>query len=139
MNAEIVSWSALGIAVLAMLACWVQGLMHKRELQRHDTKLAQLEQAAVSKFSSQEQHWREEVKAANLLVQDMSRKITELEKALVEVAERQQHAASHSPENKIYSRAVRMVELGADIEEIMRECELPRAEAELLMSLHAKK
>ena len=32
-----------------------------------------------------------------------------------------------------------MVELGADLEEIIRECELPRAEAELLMSLHKQK
>ena len=31
------------------------------------------------------------------------------------------------------------VELGADLEEIIRECELPRAEAELLMSLHKQK
>jgi len=32
-----------------------------------------------------------------------------------------------------------MVELGADLEEVIRECELPRAEAELLFSLHKKK
>ena len=31
-----------------------------------------------------------------------------------------------------------MIELGADIEEVMRECELPRAEAELLFTLHQK-
>jgi len=43
------------------------------------------------------------------------------------------------PNAKIYSRAVKMVELGADLEEIIHECELPRAEAELLMSLHKQK
>jgi hypothetical protein len=41
-----------------------------------------------------------------------------------------------TPENKLYSRAVKMVELGAGVEEIMAECELPKAEAELLLSLH---
>ena len=41
-----------------------------------------------------------------------------------------------APENKLYSRAVKMVELGADVAEIMAECELPKAEAELLLSLH---
>ncbi|WP_318782614.1 DUF2802 domain-containing protein [Pseudoalteromonas aurantia] len=52
----------------------------------------------------------------------------------------QQQAAQKydDPDARIYSRAVKMVELGADIEEVMRECELPRAEAELLMSLHNK-
>ena len=44
-----------------------------------------------------------------------------------------------APENKLYSRAVKMVELGADLHEIMTECELPKAEAELLISLHRHK
>ena len=32
-----------------------------------------------------------------------------------------------------------MVALGADVEEIMTECELPRAEAEMLVAMHQKK
>lgn len=42
------------------------------------------------------------------------------------------------PEDRLYRRALKMVELGADIEEVMNECELPRAEAELLFSVHIK-
>ncbi|WP_115719171.1 DUF2802 domain-containing protein [Gallaecimonas mangrovi] len=45
---------------------------------------------------------------------------------------------SIDPQGKLYSRAAKMVALGADIEELMRECELPRAEAELLFNLHKK-
>ncbi|KAF7774080.1 hypothetical protein PCIT_a0471 [Pseudoalteromonas citrea] len=55
-----------------------------------------------------------------------------------DIAQQQAAQKYDDPDAKIYSRAVKMVELGADIEEIMRECELPRAEAELLMSLHNK-
>lgn len=40
------------------------------------------------------------------------------------------------PEDKLYSRAQKLVELGADIEEIMRECDIPRPEAEMLMAVH---
>ena len=43
------------------------------------------------------------------------------------------------PESKMYSRAMKMVQLGADLDEIIRECELPRAEAELLYNLHQAK
>ncbi len=43
------------------------------------------------------------------------------------------------PEDKLYSRAQKMVQLGAGIDEIVRECELPRAEAEILMSMHKRK
>lgn len=43
------------------------------------------------------------------------------------------------PDGRLYSRAARMVELGADIDEVMAECEIPKAEAELLISLRAAK
>jgi len=43
------------------------------------------------------------------------------------------------PEDKLYSRAQKLVELGADIAEIIRECDIPRAEAEMLLSIHRKK
>ncbi len=46
---------------------------------------------------------------------------------------------SQQPEDKLYSRASKLVELGADIEEIMRECDIPLAEAEMLLSIHSKK
>ncbi len=43
------------------------------------------------------------------------------------------------PEDKLYSRAQKLVELGADIAEIMRECDIPRAEAEMLLAVHRQK
>lgn len=43
------------------------------------------------------------------------------------------------PEDKLYSRAQKLVELGADIAEIIRECDIPRAEAEMLLAVHRKK
>lgn len=43
------------------------------------------------------------------------------------------------PEDKLYTRAQKLVELGADIAEIMRECDIPRAEAEMLLAVHRKK
>lgn len=63
-------------------------------------------------------------------------KLIELERKLVSLNEVQQEMSVQTPENKLYSRAVKMVELGAGVEEIMSECELPKAEAELLLSLH---
>ncbi len=57
---------------------------------------------------------------------------TELE----QVTEHQQKIQLFDPDSRLYSRAVKMVQLGAGLEEVMRECELPRAEAELLINLH---
>lgn len=63
----------------------------------------------------------------------------QIRQQLAELQQQQQAIALSDPESKIYSRAVKMVELGADLEEIIRECELPRAEAELLFNLHRQK
>lgn len=45
---------------------------------------------------------------------------------------------AQAPEDKLYSRASKLVELGADIHEIMKECDIPRAEAEMLLAIHRK-
>ena len=64
--------------------------------------------------------------------------VMELQLEAQELKQKQQDIQLADPESKIYSRAVKMIELGADIEEVIRECELPRAEAELLFTLHQK-
>lgn len=55
---------------------------------------------------------------------------------VAELAEQQKSMHLFDPESKIYSRAMKMVQLGSSMEEIMLECELPQAEAELLFNLH---
>jgi len=42
-------------------------------------------------------------------------------------------------QDKFYSRAFKLAEKGADINEIMFECELPRAEAEMLLSVYQQR
>ena len=42
-------------------------------------------------------------------------------------------------EDKFYSRAIKLAKKGADIEEIIAECELPHAEVEMLISVYQKK
>lgn len=61
-----------------------------------------------------------------------------LQTKIVSLEESIQRVQNEQPEDKLYRRALKMVELGADIEEVMSECELPRAEAELLFSIHFK-
>ena len=55
---------------------------------------------------------------------------------VAELAEQQKSLHLFDPESKIYSRAMKMVHMGASLDEIMLECELPQAEAELLFNLH---
>jgi len=68
----------------------------------------------------------------------MGKKIQQLESQIKATQENQQNLVAQAPENRLYTRATKMVELGASIEELMAECELPHAEAELLLNLHKK-
>ncbi|NOI12674.1 DUF2802 domain-containing protein [Vibrio hepatarius] len=58
------------------------------------------------------------------IIQHLNERITELEQ--------------EDSDGRLYSRASKMVQLGADINELIEECELPKAEAELMMSLQKK-
>jgi len=42
-------------------------------------------------------------------------------------------------QDKFYNRAFKLAEKGADIEEIINECELPRAEVEMLLSVYQQR
>ncbi len=102
---------------------------------------AQLESAQQQKVSQQTE--TEELRAGVigvgqrvLVLQEQQQR---LQHEFAELQAQHQAIALSDPESKIYSRAVKMVELGADLEEIIRECELPRAEAELLFNLHRQK
>ncbi|MFT5879610.1 MAG: hypothetical protein ACI86X_000715 [Moritella sp.] len=67
--------------------------------------------------------------------------VSELQQTKYLQDEMKEEMTSHEqqePESRFYTRAVKLVELGANLEEIMRECELPRAEAELLLNFHRK-
>ncbi len=47
--------------------------------------------------------------------------------------------SSQQPEDKLYSRAFKLATLGADAEEISQTCEIPLAEAEMLLAIHQNK
>ncbi|WP_434952483.1 DUF2802 domain-containing protein [Shewanella sp. HL-SH4] len=68
----------------------------------------------------------------------MGRKLAEIEKKLTKQSDLIDEASQQDPQAKLYSRAVKMIALGAGIEELMLECELPKAEVELLLRLHKK-
>lgn len=68
----------------------------------------------------------------------MGRKLLELDKLINQQKEKIEEASQQDPQAKLYSRAVKMVELGAGVDELVRECELPKAEAELLLRLHKR-
>ncbi|MEI8653632.1 DUF2802 domain-containing protein [Pseudoalteromonas sp. Hal273] len=92
------------------------------------------------KDSSEQTHiLRSEISEIRTGLLSIGKRVLEVEQQNQDLMQQQAAQKYDDPDAKIYSRAVKMVELGADLDEVIRECELPRAEAELLFSLHKQK
>ena len=68
----------------------------------------------------------------------VGRRMLELEKRTSKQDARLDEVNQQDPQAKLYSRAMKMDDLGASIDELIQECELPKAEAELIIRLHGK-
>ncbi|GAA3715133.1 DUF2802 domain-containing protein [Oceanisphaera sediminis] len=128
--AFILALLALMLGMVALFVAWSMWRQSQRKLEAMSRLMRELTRTRDS-YRKQ----IEELQAANIGLGD---KVTELHRQLGQLSEQQQELALKDPQGKLYSRATRMVQLGADIDEIMAECDMPRAEAELLLSLHRK-
>ena len=91
------------------------------------------------KDSSEQTHiLRSEISEIRTGLLSIGKRVLEVEQQNQDLMQQQAAQKYDDPDAKIYSRAVKMVELGAGIEEIISECDIPRAEAELLFSIHLK-
>jgi|GEM_PF-237499 len=68
----------------------------------------------------------------------LGQKVAEQQDVIQHLTERVTELEHTDSDSRLYSRASKMVQLGAGINELIEECELPKAEAELMMSLQSK-
>jgi regulator of replication initiation timing len=123
--------SALGIGLISLALIVALKNKQSAELNAVSQQL---------KDTSEQTHiLRSEVSELRTGLLSIGKRVLEVEQQNQELMQQQAAQKYDDPDAKIYSRAVKMVELGADLDEVIRECELPRAEAELLFSLHKQK
>jgi hypothetical protein len=124
------------LSLIAVSVCMAIGFtmaaLHIRKLYRVQSAMELIVKELIKSRDSSKKKFGE-LQSVSL---GAGQKLIDLERKLIALDETQQEMSIQAPENKLYSRAVKLVELGAGIEEIMLECELPKAEAELLLSLH---
>ncbi|MEM0549665.1 MULTISPECIES: DUF2802 domain-containing protein [Aeromonas] len=92
-------------------------------------------EASVATLQGQLESLRKQMMELHTGAIGMGQRLQAVEGAMQQINDRQQELTMQDPERRLYSRAAKMVELGADLDEVMSECELPKAEAELLISL----
>lgn len=67
----------------------------------------------------------------------MSRHVQQLQSSVEQLENQLREVKQQDPAMRLYHRGADLVKQGASIEEVMQACDLPRAEAELLFSMHA--
>ncbi|GHG69625.1 hypothetical protein GCM10010919_19690 [Alishewanella longhuensis] len=141
-NLSLLPWLLNAIFLILLLVLWLRCRQQWRA-QQQSLSLLSSQFEASQQQSSITQTETEELRAGVIgvgqRVLDLQEQQQLLKLQVLQLQEQQDAIALSDPESKIYSRAMKMVELGADLEEIIRECELPRAEAELLYNLHQQK
>jgi hypothetical protein len=82
------------------------------------------------------QSFRKEVQETSSGTLRLLARIEELEQKLEKLTEEQEELKLQDPDSKLYARARKMISLGADIDEVVRECEIPKSEAEMLFKVN---
>lgn len=141
-NLTLFPWLLNAVFFILLLVLWLQ-CRRKWLMQQQLLTLLSTQLEACQQQNSITQNETEELRAGVIgvgqRVLELQEQSERLMQQVFQLQEQQDAIALSDPESKIYSRAMKMVELGADLEEIIRECELPRAEAELLYHLHQQK
>lgn len=114
----------LGLVLLRLKQGQTRASEHQRQQTRHLDKELQKANKQLLEVRSVVVGLGQKVSEQQDIIQHLNERITELEQA--------------DSDGRLYSRASKMVQLGADINELIEECELPKAEAELMMSLQKK-
>ncbi|MGF1726788.1 DUF2802 domain-containing protein [Photobacterium nomapromontoriensis] len=134
MQNMLLQWMPLAASLLAVVIAW--GMVRRERLARQalEKKFAATELVLKNARQQHDSLLKQfnELRAGTM---GMSQKLADMAQHLEALADRQGELAMQDPDGRLYSRASKMVELGADVNELMQECDLPKAEAELLLRL----
>lgn len=117
--------------------------IHKLKLELQEFKQQSMsadlqQQKATVGVKKQQQELLQHLEQSIGSMATMAQRFSEISTDLEQTKDQVNLLNSQSSEQKLYGRAKKMIEMGADINELITECEVPRAEAELLLSLYKK-
>ncbi|WP_299016224.1 DUF2802 domain-containing protein [uncultured Photobacterium sp.] len=133
----LLQWLPIAIAVIAVVISWMMVSRERKARHALEAKFAATELVLKNSRHQHESLLKQfnELRAGTM---GMSQKLADMADHLEHIEDRQGEISMLDPDGKLYTRASKMVELGADVNELMEECDLPKAEAELLLRLQQK-
>lgn len=119
------------VAFLLILLVFIRFIRRTREALDHQRLTARHAEKELIKANNQLQELRS-------VVIGLGQKMTDQQELVQHLTERVTELEHVDSDSRLYSRASKMVQLGAGVDELIEECELPKAEAELMMALQNK-
>jgi len=123
-----------GVAVLIVLLLIVAVYKLKRQL----TSVTDANRQQLRSYDKELKKSNKQLLEVRSVVVGLGQRVSEQQEIIQHLNERLVELEQEDSDGRLYSRATKMVRLGADVEELIEECELPKAEAELMMSLQKK-
>lgn len=90
---------------------------------------------SLSEISKQTNNLSEEIHEIRSGNYGVINRIKELVQQVDNLQSTQQNLVDQDPQSRFYSKGAKLISQGASLEDVMRECDMPAAEAELLFNL----
>lgn len=126
----------LGIIAAINLSLLIACFVYIRKNNRHQARMSEQTLQKTDRSLKILSHEIEEVSSNSI---GMGQTIKQLEQSLVQLHERQVELELQDPESKLYNKASKMAAKGASLQDIVEECEISNAEAQLILSLKKKR
>ena len=131
-DAQLIPYVAALAATLLFLALlWIRA-------KRAANLAAKKQQDRLSRQEKDHATVNKQLLEVRSVVIGLGQKVSEQQDTIQILNDRIREIENNDNDGRLYSRASKMVKLGADVNELIQECELPKAEAELMMSLQNK-
>lgn len=119
--------------MLFCASCW-----HWWRLKRGQHRQSETLRQQIRNLDRELQKSNKQLLEVRSVMVGLGQKVSEQQDIIRHLNERLLELENTDADARLYTRASKMVQLGADLNELIQECELPKAEAELMMSLQNK-
>ncbi|MEB5515250.1 flagellar transcriptional regulator FlrD [Vibrio cholerae] len=126
----VIAGGSVFVVLCLMLALW--------RLKRGQHRQSETLRQQIRNLDRELQKSNKQLLEVRSVMVGLGQKVSEQQDIIRHLNERLLELENTDADARLYTRASKMVQLGADLNELIQECELPKAEAELMMSLQNK-
>ncbi|TQP42712.1 flagellar transcriptional regulator FlrD [Vibrio cholerae] len=126
----VIAGGSVSVVLCIMLALW--------RLKRGQHRQSETLRQQIRNLDRELQKSNKQLLEVRSVMVGLGQKVSEQQDIIRHLNERLLELENTDADARLYTRASKMVQLGADLNELIQECELPKAEAELMMSLQNK-